>query len=175
DTKRRHVLVRQPVRNRLVGHGCCRDDLAHSRHPDLFLLSALLHCRHRRRDQVVTGQQTMTQKNILILMSDEQRWDTLGYAGNAAASTPTLDALAACGTSFTQAATAYPLCCPARTSLWTSHYPHEHHVIGNWRALRPALRDGGAAADFAEQGYHTIYTGKWHVPGTTPARMGFQD
>lgn len=114
-------------------------------------------------------------ENILILMSDEQRWDTLGFAGNAAARTPHLDRLAEEGTVFDACYTAYPLCCPARASLWTGLMPHNHHVFGNWRAIRPELRDGGAVESFARAGYHTIYAGKWHVPGTTPARLGFAD
>ncbi len=114
-------------------------------------------------------------KNVLILMSDEQRWDTLGSAGNPAAQTPHLDALAARGTTFDRCYTPYPLCCPARASLWTSRMPHNHHVWANWLAIRPELRDGGIAARFADAGYHTLYTGKWHVPGTTPARFGFAD
>jgi len=115
------------------------------------------------------------QKNILILMSDEQRWDTLGYAANPVAQTPHLDQLAARGTVFDRCYTAYPLCCPARASLWTSRMPHNHHVWANWCAIRPELRDGGLVASFARTGYHTIYTGKWHVPGTTPARLSFAD
>jgi len=116
-----------------------------------------------------------TRKNILILMSDEQRWDTLGFASNPVARTPHLDQLAARGTSFDRCYTAYPLCCPARASLWTSRMPHNHHVWANWYAIRPELRDGGLVASFAQAGYHTIYTGKWHVPGTTPVRLSFAD
>ncbi len=53
--------------------------------------------------------------------------------------------------------------------------PHAHHVLGNWRHIRPELADGGLVHAFAGAGYHTLYTGKWHVPGTTPARFGFAD
>jgi arylsulfatase len=114
-------------------------------------------------------------KNILVLMTDEQRWDSLGYAGNGAARTPHLDLLAERSADFTNCSTAYPLCCPARASLWTGLLAHNHHVFGNWRAIRPELRDDGLVAPFARAGYHTIYTGKWHVPGTTPARFAFAD
>ncbi|HET7771660.1 MAG TPA: sulfatase-like hydrolase/transferase [Chloroflexota bacterium] len=117
-------------------------------------------------------------KNVLVLMADEQRWDSLGHNGNAAARTPHLDALAARGASFERCYTPYPLCCPARASLWTGLLPHQHHVTGNWLHLRPDLQDGarhGLVRAFAAHGYHTLYTGKWHVPGTTPARLGFAD
>ena len=115
-------------------------------------------------------------KNVLVLMADEQRWDALGHNGNTAARTPHLDALAARGASFERCYTPYPLCCPARASLWTGLLPHQHHVTGNWLHLRPDLRDGarhGLVRAFADAGYHTLYTGKWHVPGTTPSRLGF--
>ncbi|MGI8912340.1 MAG: sulfatase-like hydrolase/transferase [Chloroflexota bacterium] len=76
---------------------------------------------------------------------------------------------------FTHCFTAYPLCCPARTSLWTRLLPHNHHVLCNWRAIRLELRDRGLIEPFARAGYHTIYSGKWHVPGTTPGRFSFAD
>lgn len=113
--------------------------------------------------------------NVLVIMSDEQRWDTLGCTGNPAAQTPHIDALAAESTSFDGCYTPFPLCCPSRTSLWTGLMPRHHHVLGNWRAINPKLRETGLGAAFAAAGYHTIYTGKWHVPGTTPHRMGFRD
>lgn len=113
--------------------------------------------------------------NVLLILSDEQRWDTLGATGNAAARTPNLDALAARGTVMDQCHAAYPLCCPSRMSLWTGLMAHDHHGFGNWRALRPDLRDGDLVQPFVAAGYHTVYTGKWHVPGTTPERFGFAD
>ena len=131
-------------------------------------------------------------KNVLIVMADEQSWSTLGHTGNQAARTPHLDALAARGASFEYCYTPYPLCCPARASLWTGMLPHQHQVTGNWHHIRPDLRDGapnsnasvgsrggnesgGLVQAFVDAGYHTLYTGKWHVPGTTPARLGFAD
>jgi arylsulfatase len=117
----------------------------------------------------------MAHKNIVIIMSDEQSWDTMGSHGNPVSVTPNLDALAAAGTTLDRCFTAYPLCCPARASLWTGLMPHAHHVTGNWRAIRADLQDEGLVSNFKAAGYHTIYTGKWHVPGTTPARFHFND
>lgn len=115
------------------------------------------------------------QLNVLVVMSDEQSWNTLGHTGNPAARTPHLDALAEEATAFDRCYTPFPLCCPSRASLWTGRMPRHHHVLGNWRAINPALRESGIGAAFRDAGYHTIYTGKWHVPGTTPAQMGFAD
>ena len=113
--------------------------------------------------------------NVLVVMSDEQSWNTLGANGNAAAHTPHLDALAAEATSFDRCYTPFPLCCPSRASLWTGRMPRHHGVLGNWRPIVPDLRDTGVAQAFRKDGYHTIYSGKWHVPGTTPERMGWVD
>jgi arylsulfatase A-like enzyme len=113
-------------------------------------------------------------KNIVILMSDEQRWDSLGCNGSTAGVTPNIDALAARGASL-NGYTPYPLCCPSRTSLWTGLLPHRHEVHGNWRTIKPALREQGLFGAFAKAGYHTIYSGKWHVPGTTPDKFHIAD
>lgn len=113
--------------------------------------------------------------NVLVVMSDEQRWDSFGYVGNPAAHTPHLDALAEQATVFEGCYTPFPLCCPSRASLWTGRMPRHHQVLGNWRAIAPDLREAGLGRAFERAGYHTMYCGKWHVPGTTPARMGFAD
>lgn len=113
--------------------------------------------------------------NLLVIMSDEQSWNTLGCTGNPAARTPHLDALAERGMSFDRMYTPFPLCCPSRTSLMTGMMPRHHHVLGNWRGIRPDLAGHGLGGWFRAAGYHTFYVGKWHVPGTTPTRMGFLD
>ncbi|MER7250775.1 sulfatase-like hydrolase/transferase [Kribbella sp. NPDC000426] len=113
--------------------------------------------------------------NVLVVMADEQSWNTLGCTGNPAARTPNLDALAGESTVFDACYTPFPLCCPARTSLWTGLMPRHHGVLGNWRPIEPQLRSAGVAQAFAAAGYHTHYNGKWHVPGTTPAQMGWAD
>jgi arylsulfatase len=114
-------------------------------------------------------------KNVLIVLSDEQRADTLGCYGNTVAQTPHIDALADRGMRFDNCYTPFPLCCPARASLLTAMMPHNHHVVGNWRAVNPDLAEDGIVRDFRSAGYHMIYSGKWHVPGTDPHRMGFHD
>lgn len=113
--------------------------------------------------------------NVLVIMSDEQSYDTMGCTGNPAAITPALDALAERGRTFDRMYTPFPLCCPSRTSLMTGLMPRHHHVLGNWRGIRPDLGECGLGRWFGAAGYHTFYVGKWHVPGTDPTRMGFVD
>ncbi|MBT4141373.1 MAG: sulfatase-like hydrolase/transferase [Candidatus Latescibacteria bacterium] len=61
----------------------------------------------------------MNQPNILILMTDQQRFDALSCANNPDIKTPNLDALAASGVHFTQAVTPTPICVAARLSFIT--------------------------------------------------------
>jgi arylsulfatase A-like enzyme len=117
--------------------------------------------------------------NLLFILVDQQRYDSLGFTGRGLVKTPNLDRLASSGVSFSRAFTPCPLCCPARQSLLTSTMPHEHG--GHWNygicssvsALSPEALPhwpGALAAD----GYHTIYAGKWHVnPEQDPRQFGY--
>ena len=57
--------------------------------------------------------------NILIIMTDQQAWDAVGYSGNENIITPNLDRLASEGVNFSHAVTPCPVCVPARTSIFT--------------------------------------------------------
>ncbi len=66
--------------------------------------------------------------NILLITSDQQRYDTLGVNGNPLIRTPHLDCLAREGTNFQQAFVTNPICIPSRACLQTGRYPHQHGV-----------------------------------------------
>jgi len=57
--------------------------------------------------------------NILLIMTDQQAWDAVGYSGNKMIKTPNLDKLASEGVNFSHAVTPCPVCVPARTSILT--------------------------------------------------------
>jgi arylsulfatase A-like enzyme/Flp pilus assembly protein TadD len=69
-------------------------------------------------------------RRVLIVTIDTLRWDRLGFSGHDVA-TPNLDALAASGTTFTNAVTVAPLTLPAHSSLFTGQYPPRHGVRAN--------------------------------------------
>lgn len=66
--------------------------------------------------------------NIIVIMSDQQRWDTLGVAGNPVIRTPTLDRLARSGVWCPFTFVQNPLCTPSRASILTGMYTHAHGV-----------------------------------------------
>lgn len=65
----------------------------------------------------------MRRPNILILYTDQQRWDALGVNGNADIRTPHLDRLAAEGVNFDHHFVQNPVCMPSRASFLTGQYP----------------------------------------------------
>ncbi|MFW5867226.1 MAG: sulfatase [Armatimonadota bacterium] len=66
--------------------------------------------------------------NIIVVTTDQQRYDTLGINGNEICRTPNFDALAQGGTRFTRAYTQNTVCIPARACLHTGRYTHQHGV-----------------------------------------------
>ena len=58
-----------------------------------------------------------TRQNLLVIMVDQMRYDSLGFTGCPVASTPNIDALAAEGAQFDRAYTSLPSCCPAAMHL----------------------------------------------------------
>src|SRR5919198_4258003 len=69
--------------------------------------------------------------NVLLITIDTLRADHVGSYGYAAAQTRALDALAARGLRFAQAATVAPLTLPAHSSLMTGTFPTFHGVRDN--------------------------------------------
>jgi arylsulfatase A-like enzyme len=111
--------------------------------------------------------------NILLLVTDQQRWDTVSaYGLNEICRTPHIDALARRGIRFDNAFTPTAICSPARASLYTGLYPHKHGVTGNGLCLREGVR--GINHYLAEAGYRCGYAGKWHVDEERgPSDLGF--
>ena len=75
--------------------------------------------------------------NLLFLMTDHQRHDSLGMTQAGVEVCPALNRLAAESAQFTRAYNAAPLCAPARTALATGLYPTANGIVTNdWRGER---------------------------------------
>ncbi len=108
----------------------------------------------------------MSQPNLLFLMTDQQRGDTL--APDSPCQMPTLQGLIAAGTRFERCYAPNPICSPTRASLLTGKLPHNHgmvdctHTVEPYRAmLKPDLPFW--SRNLHEAGYRTGYFGKWHI------------
>ena len=111
----------------------------------------------------------MKQPNLLFLISDQQRADTVDPVNPC--QTPNLDRLAAGGTRFTRCYAPNPICSPTRASLMTGLLPHSHGMVDVTHAV-PAYRAELMAGlpfwsqDLQAAGYRTGYFGKWHIERT---------
>ena len=104
----------------------------------------------------------MTDKpNIILILPDQQRGDSLRCMGHPAIRTPNLDSLAAKGVTFGRCYTNSPLCMPARASLMSGQYVNEHGV---WNNSVSADRFGAShVRNIRDAGYHTVAIGKTHL------------
>jgi N-acetylglucosamine-6-sulfatase len=80
-----------------------------------------------------------TRPNILVVITDDQRYDTLGCTGHPVSKTPHIDRMAREGALFRRFYAACPLCSPSRASYLTGVYPHKHGVINTVAKDRRAI------------------------------------
>jgi arylsulfatase A-like enzyme len=126
---------------------------------------------------IVAAKDTKKPLNIVIMVSDDQRWDQLGVVqaeqGQNARwpfiETPRLDALAAQGVRFRNAFVTTSLCSPSRSAILTGQYNHTNGIIDNFTPFTP--RPSWATA-LQAAGYTTAIIGKWHH-GEQRERPGF--
>jgi arylsulfatase A-like enzyme len=111
--------------------------------------------------------------NFLVVVTDDQRPDTIHSLGNPLIRTPNLDRLVRHGTTFTRAIAPDPLCVPSRAEIMTGCREFSNGVssLGGGR-MKPelvlwaqAMRDGG---------YSSWYVGKWMNDGK-PTTRGYDE
>jgi arylsulfatase A-like enzyme len=116
----------------------------------------------------------MKKPNVLIIISDQLSTRIVDGSGNNKHNvlTPGIDSIARDGVRFTESYSAFPLCCPARASIFTGMMPHNHNITDNEEFFRDEL--GYIPSDeslktmgelFQEDGYETCYFGKEHAGG----------
>ena len=103
----------------------------------------------------------MRAPNVLLLMTDQQRWDAMGCSGDWV-QTPNLDRIASEGMRFTNCVTTSPVCIPTRLSLATGLYPHNTGVWNNMNHTMPAETPTWMQA-MRDAGYRTSLFGKTHL------------
>jgi len=111
--------------------------------------------------------------NIILIMPDQQRADSLGCYGNSFTVTPNLDRMAAGGVRFTRAFTNWPVCTPARGTMWTGMYPTAHGLIENVYGIDDAFKEHAKVRTtmfhlMKAAGYTTAHFGKWHMGDAKP-------
>jgi arylsulfatase A-like enzyme len=101
--------------------------------------------------------------NVLFILSDDQRFDTISALGNPHIHTPHLDDLAHRGTAFARHFCTTPICTPARAEILTGCQSFRNQVPWFGMPINPELVL--LPQVFQGAGYHTIHVGKWHNDG----------
>lgn len=96
--------------------------------------------------------------NIILIMTDQQRSDTINALGAPWMKTPALDRLVREGTAFTNCYVTSPVCVGSRASLFTGMYPHSTGVFTNFHPWEPTWVQW-----LADAGYHCVNIGKMHI------------
>jgi choline-sulfatase len=115
----------------------------------------------------------MQPSNLLIILSDQHQPRMMGCAGHPLVRTPNMDRLAARGTRFSSAYTNCPICVPARASLATGRYVHEHRCWDNAIAYDGRCPSWGHR--LIAQGHEVVAIGKLHYVTSDPQRNGFTE
>jgi N-acetylglucosamine-6-sulfatase len=118
----------------LPRHACGRADSRHSRRP-----------------------------NVILILTDDHRFDATGFMGHPFLETPNMDRMAREGVHLSNAFVTTSLCSPSRASILTGLYAHNHGVIDNYNPVPTSLKF--FPQYLREAGYETAFVGKWHMGG----------
>jgi arylsulfatase A-like enzyme len=106
--------------------------------------------------------------SILVLLTDDLRFDALGCTGHALVKTPHIDRLARDGALFQNAFVTTSICCVSRASFLTGRYARSHRVADFNTPLAPEMLSATYPAILKSAGYRTGCLGKWGLGGKPP-------
>jgi alpha-L-rhamnosidase len=101
--------------------------------------------------------------NIIFILTDDHRWDALGYVGNKLAITPEMDRLAQSGTYFRHAMASTPICAASRATILSGMYERAHRYTFQTGNIRDAYMSNAYPKILRGAGYYTGFYGKFGV------------
>jgi len=109
------------------------------------------------------------QPNIVLLISDDHRWDGLGFAGNPNLKTPNLDRMAREGQWYREATIQTSTCSASRAAILTGLPSYRNGWYSNQKQRADLLKPDGfdqynlLPKELKKVGYQTAFVGKWHL------------
>jgi arylsulfatase A-like enzyme len=107
--------------------------------------------------------------NILLIFTDDQRHDAVGYSGNKAIHTPNLDRLANAGTIFQNCFVNTSICSVNRANIISGQYPGRHGIDDFFKVFTKQQLNHSIPARLRKAGYQTAFFGKWGI-GDSPEK-----
>jgi len=105
----------------------------------------------------------------VMIFTDDQRHDAIGYAGNEAIQTPNLDRLAKSGLIFQNCFVNTSICAVNRANILSGQYPARHGIDDFYKAFSPKQLADSVPGRLRSAGYQTAFCGKWGI-GDSPER-----
>ncbi|MGK0300704.1 MAG: arylsulfatase A-like enzyme, partial [Planctomycetota bacterium] len=102
-------------------------------------------------------------RNLLFVVTDDQRFDLMACAGHPVLSTPAMDALAKRGVRFTNAFVTTAICAASRASIMTGRREGSHNYTFGKPPMAKSLGDDTYFSQLKRKGYRTGFVGKWGV------------
>ncbi len=109
--------------------------------------------------------------NIIFILTDDQRWDALGYAGNDIIVTPEMDKLAKEGVHFRNALVTTPICSASRASIFTGLYERTHKYTFQTSDIKAEYMKQSYPVLLNDAGYFTGFFGKFGVNYENPQSL----
>jgi len=101
--------------------------------------------------------------NIIFILTDDQRWDAMGYSGNKIIQTPEMDKLAQSGAYFRNAIVTTPICSASRASIFSGLHERTHKYTFQTGAIRNEYMEDSYPKILKKAGYYTGFYGKFGV------------
>ncbi len=124
---------------------------------------------------ILRGQRAQRPPNLVFLLTDDQRWDTLGCMGNRIIQTPNVDALARQGATFTNMFVTTPICVTSRASFFSGLYARSHGIHTFRMRFSPAQFAATYPALLRKAGYRTGFVGKYGLDEPPEPKDQFDD
>lgn len=109
--------------------------------------------------------------NFIFILTDDHRYDALGYAGNKIIQTPQLDKLAQEGTYFKNAFVTTPISTASRASILTGLYERTHGFTFKQGDLKSEFMQSAYPVLMKKAGYYTGFFGKFGVFYPNPTSL----
>lgn len=124
----------------------------------------LIGCAFLPSCTTVNEKSKLTEKpNIIFILTDDQRWDALGHAGNNIIQTPEMDRLASEGSYFKKAFVTTPISAASRASIFTGMHERTHSYTFQQGDLKQPYVDISYPVLMQQSGYYTGFFGKFGV------------
>jgi len=107
--------------------------------------------------------------NLVIILTDDQGYQDVGFNGCTDIPTPNIDSIAATGVRFSDGYVSFPVCGPSRAGLLTGRYQNRFGFTTN-PTIDPAVPEAGIPLEeeniaevLKKVGYSSAIVGKWHM------------